>query len=174
MTPETWTRSNAMRLVTAFVVAVLVAVSAATSARSVSAASRPVAVVHGIELIAEHTQGTFSGYATGGLPGGWLAVVDHTPLHPGARITGGTFTLITKRNGLAHPLAGRFTGGTITMTSPGAHCTNQTFKVRGGLAHFSGDGTGVFSVTLTHWRHLVLGTCLSYFATTDGTLTISS
>jgi hypothetical protein len=36
------------------------------------------------------------------------------------------------------------------MTNPGAHCTNRTFKVRGGLAHFNGDRTGVFSVRLTH------------------------
>jgi hypothetical protein len=86
----------------------------------------------------------------------------------------GVRTCVQKGNGIADPLTGRFTGGTITTTNPGADCTNQTFKVTGGLAHLNGGGTGVFSVKLTHWRHTVLGVCLSYFATTDGTLTLSS
>lgn len=137
------------------------------SARSV------VSGVHGIELIAHHTQGTFSGYSTGTYDGGWVAVVDHTPLSPNARVVGGTLTLFTKTTGPAHPITGRFTGGTITMTNPGANCTDQTFKVVGSLAHLGGNRTGVFSVTLKHWRHSILGTCVSYFATTNGTLSVT-
>jgi hypothetical protein len=164
----------AFRLLTATAIALLAAAAAVwqTSAR----ADPPplVASVHGIEVNAEHTTGTFSGYATGGLHGGWLAVVDHTPLAANADITGGTLTLVTKTNGAARTLTGQFTGGTITMTNPGANCTNQTFKVTGSLAHFDGNRSGLFTVTLTHWRRTILGTCHSYFATTNGTLTVNS
>jgi hypothetical protein len=127
-----------------------------------------VATVHGIELIAHHTQGTFSGYTTGGLRAGWLATVKHTPLNPNARITGGTFTLATSLNQLDHPLSAEISRGTITNTNPGANCSNQTFKVTGSLAPFNHYRTGTFSLTLTHWRHNLLGICLSYFATTQG------
>jgi len=155
-------------------VTALVATSAAASVATAGPRARAlVSAAHGIELVARHTEGTFSGYTTGDLSGGWVAVVDHTPLSPNARITGGTLTIVTTAGGLASPLSGRFTRGTITMTDPGANCTDQTFKVVGRLARFGGNRTGVFSVTLKHWRHELLGTCLTYFATANGTLTIT-
>jgi hypothetical protein len=132
-----------------------------------------VSKVHGIELVAEHTEGTFTGYSIGALTGGWVAVVDHTRLDPNARITGGTFTLITGKNEFDRPLTGRFTGGTVTTTNPGTNCTNQTFNVVGKLTHFNGNHAGRFSVKLTHYRHQLLGDCLTYFATASGTLRVT-
>jgi hypothetical protein len=157
-------------------VAVLVAVSAAVMRPqvAVSASRAQVTVVKGIEIIPEHTQGTFTGYSTGSLPGDWIAVVKHTPLSPNATITGGTLTLATTKQHATRTLTGRFDGGTITNTNPGANCTNQTYRVVGDITQFNGNHTGRFSVTLTHYRRSILGDCISYFATTNGTLTIAS
>lgn len=152
----------------------LLAVVAIASSGTAAASPRPVVTsVHGIELVAKHTQGTFSGYTSGGLKAGWLAVVNHTPLNPNAHITGGNFTLITKTSGFDHPITAHINHGTITLTNPGANCTNQTYAVTGSLNHITGNRTGSFALTLTHWRHTILGTCLAYFATTTGTLTLS-
>jgi hypothetical protein len=129
--------------------------------------------VRGIEIVPQDTQGTFSGYTTGYLTGGWLATVDHTPLQPNATITGGSFTLITRQGGFDHPLTARFTTGTITNTNSGSNCTNQTFRVSGTLAHLDRYRSGRFSVTLTHYRHSILGSCIDYFATVKGILTLS-
>jgi hypothetical protein len=162
----------AFRLLTA----IAVTLASAGLWQSAALADPPplVSSVHGIEVVAEHTKGTFSGYASGALDGGWLAVVDHTPLAATAEITGGTLTLITRTDGAVRTLTGQFTGGTITMTNPGANCTNQTFRVTGSLAHFDGNRSGLFAVTLTHWRRTIAGTCRSYFATTNGTLTVNA
>jgi hypothetical protein len=173
-TAETWPRGKATRALVALTATALLAVLSVASTGAANASPRPIiATVHGIELVAEHTQGTFSGYTSGGLTGGWLATVNHTPLDPNARITGGTFTLVTKLDQLEHPLTARIGHGSITMTNPGANCTNQTFTVTGNLTHLTGNRTGSFSLTLTHWRHNLLGTCLSYFATTSGSLTLT-
>jgi hypothetical protein len=157
-------------------VAVLVGVPAAVTRVpvAVSATRVQMTTVHGIEIVPEHTQGTFTGYSTGSLPGDWVAVVKHTPLSPNATITGGTLTLVTSKHHATRTLTGRFDGGTITNTNPGANCTNQTYDVLGNLVHFNGNHNGRFSVTLTHYRHTILGACISYFATTTGTLTVAS
>jgi hypothetical protein len=165
---------RARRLLVALVAAALLAVVPAPAGSATASPRRVVAKVHGIELIARHTQGTFSGYTTGGLSGGWLAIVDHTPLDPNARITGGSFSLATSLDQLGHPLTARIERGAITMTNPGTRCTKQTFKVTGNLTGLHGYRTGAFTLTLTHFRHEILGTCLSYFATTNGTLTLIS
>jgi hypothetical protein len=173
---KVWTRRRALGLAVAAVAAVAVAVAVVASRPpgAAAAASRPlVSLVRGIEILPEHTQGTFSGYTTGYLTGGWLATVDHTPLQPNATITGGTFTLVTPHGGFDHPLTARFTTGTITNTNSGSNCTNQTFHVNGILAHLDGYRSGRFSVTLTHYRHPILGSCLNYFATVKGNLTLS-
>jgi hypothetical protein len=162
-------------LLVALAATVLFAILSAGRAGTAGAGlRRVVARVHGIELIARHTQGTFSGYTTGGLSGGWLAVVHHTPLDPNARITGGSFSFAASLDQLGHPLAARIKRGAIRVTNPGVHCTNQTFTVTGSLGHLDGYRAGAFSLTLTHWRHNIFGACLSYFATTDGTLTLTS
>jgi hypothetical protein len=157
-------------------VAALVAVSAAATRVPVAASATRVQVttVHGIEIVPEHTEGTFTGYSTGSLPGDWVAVVKHTPLSPNATVTGGTLTLVTSQHRKTRTLTGQFSGGTITNTNPGANCTNQTYQVVGNITQFNGNHTGRFSVTLTHYRHSILGACISYFATTTGTLTVAS
>jgi len=153
--------------------AALLAVVSATAGSATAAPRRVVARVHGVELIARHTQGTFSGYVTGGLSGGWLAIVNHTPLNPNARITSGTFSLAASLGQFGHPLAARIDRGSIRMTTPGAHCTNQTFMVTGHLTRLDSYSKGAFTLTLTHFRHDILGTCLSYFATVNGTLKLT-
>jgi len=152
----------------------VVAVSAAaTRTPAANSAPKPqVTAVKGIEIVAHHTEGTFTGYSTGSLPGDWVAVVKHTPLSPNATITGGTFTLVTGRNRAPRTVKARFTGGTITNTDPGAHCTNQTYRVVGKLRDADGNRPGRFAVKLTHYRHEILGACTAYFATATGTLTV--
>jgi hypothetical protein len=156
--------------------AVLVAVSAAVTRAPVAASAirAQVTAVYGIEIVPEHTEGTFTGYSTGSLPGDWVAVVKHTPLSPNATITGGTFTLVTSQQHTTRTLTGQFNSGAITNTNPGGNCTNQTYQVVGDLTHFNGNHTGRFSVTLTHYRRSILGACISDFATTTGTLTTAS
>jgi len=154
--------------------ALIAVVLSLTSISSASASPRPVvAKVKGIELVAEHTKGTFAGYTTGGLTAGWAAVVDHTPLDPGARITGGSFTLVTRTRGFDHPITAAITGGTITVKNRGGNCTNQTYDVTGAISRLPGKRSGSFRLTLTHWRHRILGSCLAYFATTTGTLVLA-
>jgi hypothetical protein len=144
----------------------------ATGAPAAKSATPQVDDVKGIEILARDTQGTFTGYSTGSLPGDWIAVVKHTPLSPNATITGGTFRLVTSRSNATRTLIGRFTTGTITNTDAGRGCTNQTYRVVGSLAHFGGNRTGRFAVTLTHYRHQLLGSCIAYFATATGTLRV--
>ncbi len=162
------------------VTAVAATLIPAASARPVVPARPPVvAGARGIEVFATHTQGTFAGVLSGPLSGGWTAVVDHTPLGPNARITGGTLTLSTRLNGRAVTLRGRFARGSVTNTNPGAGCTNQVFTVVGDIVDVSGtgrgakNGTGKLAVTLTHHRARFLGSCVTYFATETGTVTLS-
>jgi hypothetical protein len=171
-----WTRRRAFGLAVAAVAALAVAVAmVASNPPGAGASSRPlITVVRGVEIIPLHTEGTFTGYSTGALPGDWVAVVRHTPLSPGATITGGTLTIATKQHDAVRTLSGRFDSGTITNTNPGTGCANQTYSVVGDVTHFDGNRTGRFAVTLTHYRHAFLGACVSYFATTSGTLTIAA
>lgn len=130
--------------------------------------------VAGVEIAATATQGTFVGTASGGLPGSWEAVVDHAglPTTVGAStgISGGSFDFTPYRG---PRIDGTFnSGGTITMTSAGADCTNQTYAVGDGLTLARG-GTGSFAVTLTHYRTVLFGQCVTYGASVQGTLTLS-
>jgi hypothetical protein len=66
----------------------------------------------------------------------------------------------------------QFSGGTITVSNAGAHCTNQVYAVDGDLRNVSVAGTGHFAATLTHHRRSVLGRCWLYAATVGGTVTL--
>jgi hypothetical protein len=70
-------------------------------------------------------------------------------------------------------VSGQFSGGTITVKDPGAHCTDQVYTVDGSLQNVSVTGTGQFVATLTHHRRLVLGRCWLYAATVGGTVTLA-
>jgi hypothetical protein len=133
--------------------------------------------ISGYEYAFTSTEGRFAGSASGALPGFWETDVRHTPLclscTPTATITGGSFSLATGSG----VVSGTFTGGTVQVINPGANCTNQTFAVKGPLGAIgrgsAGSGTGLFSATLTHFRHRIFGSCVSYAASVNGTLSLT-
>ena len=158
-----------------FIVALAVVVLC--SATSALAAQSYSDTIRGHEYFFTSTDGRFAGYASGDLPGAWNADVRHTPLclscTPTATITGGSFSLATTYT----LVTGTFTGGTVQVINRGANCTNQTFDVEGDLGDvghwYSGTGTGTFSAILTHYRHSIFGTCVTYGATVNGTLSLT-
>ena len=162
------------RLLFVFALAVVVLCSIPSSAL---ASQTYTDTITGHEYFFTSTDGRFAGYATGNLPGAWNTDVKHTALclacTPTATITGGSFSLATTYA----VVTGSFTGGTVQVINPGANCTNQTFDVEGNLGHVGrwsgGSGTGRFSATLTHYRHRILGACLTYGATVGGRLSLT-
>lgn len=137
--------------------------------------------ISGHEYYATPTDGKFAGTASGALAGYWNADVQHTPLclscTPTARITGGSFELATTHNGSLTLVTGDFTGGAVQVTNVGADCTNQTFTVDGVLGSvgpwYRGNGSGSFSVALTHYRRRVFGRCITHAASVAGTLSLT-
>jgi hypothetical protein len=137
--------------------------------------------ISGHEYYYTSTDGRFAGTASGALPGGWNADVQHTKLClsciPTATITGGSFSLATALRGVPTPVTGRFTGGTVQVINKGTDCTNQTFAVDGLLGSVgpwsSGHGSGTFRATLTHYRRSILGSCVTYGASVTGALSLS-
>ena len=152
----------------AFVLAPISATAATTYSDSIS----------GYEYAATSTQGSFAGTASGDLPGYWHATVDHTPLDPDATITGGDFYLSTYLAGALTTVSGEFAyGGSVTLENTSTGCTNQYYAVKATLdkVRFGamGGGTGSFSGTLTHYRALVLGHCVTYSAKIAGSLSLA-
>ena len=139
---------------------------AALGAPSALAASGTV-TLHGVEVGATPTVGTFAG--AGSSRTAWTAVVRHTRIQHGrATIRGGTFQLVTSRTtGARHSVRGAFTGGTVSLISQAPGCGAQVYSVRGRLALAS--ETGLMAVRLTHHRKRVLGQCIAYAATVKGT-----
>ena len=76
-------------------------------------------------------------------------------------------------------VVGTFThhGGKITTLDRGANCTNQKYLVADTLKAVStlksSDGSGNFMVTLTHYRHRLLGRCVAYKARVSGTVSFT-
>jgi hypothetical protein len=138
----------------------------APAALAGSAASQTVPL-HGFEVAATPTAGTFAG--TGGSKVAWTAVVRHTRIERGrAAIKGGSFRLAMARvAGEPDVVHGSFTGGTVTLLAQDAGCGRQVYAVRGRLALPS--GAGMLTVRLTHHRRSVLGRCIAYSATVNGT-----
>jgi len=149
----------------------------------------------GVEIAATSSQGTFVGTAVdqsaAGLSGTWYAVVDHSSLtpctvvgHPCASVTGGTFTLYTAINQQPATITGSFvaTGYPTTNSITPAQlssgfCGNEQFLITdtlGGVGiNGTGQGTGSFTVILTHYRILIFGYCLTYAATVVGNATLT-
>jgi hypothetical protein len=161
-------------------------IAAAAAAAMCLPAAAPAAqtssdTISGYEYYATSTDGKFAGAAAGLLPGGWNADVHHTALcltcTPTATITGGSFLLTTLLNGVPALITGSFTGGIVQVINAGANCTNQIFAVDGILGKvgtwYSGNGTGSFDVTLTHYRRAIFGSCVTYGASVAGTLTLA-
>jgi hypothetical protein len=133
--------------------------------------------ISGTEVSATSTTGRFVGTASGSALGTWYAEVLHDPLGGGvgaqvAIRSGGSFGMALAQAEPAYVVSGQFSGGTITVKDPGAHCTNQVYAVDGDLRNVSVTGTGHFAATLTHHRRLVLGRCWLYAATVGGTVTL--
>jgi hypothetical protein len=160
----------ARRFILIIMVAAVVAIAPSTALASYTDS------VHGAEIAFTSTQGTFTGYATGSLPGYWTAAIDHTQLSPNATITGGSFALDTYFNGAVAQVIGTFTGGSVVLQNPSTQCTNQHYTVIGALGNVgvnsTGSGSGSFNVTLTHYRTSIFGHCISYSATVSGSLTL--
>jgi hypothetical protein len=160
---------------TAIAVLALAVPAGASAARTYSD------TIRGHEYYFASTDGRFAGTASGALPGGWNADVQHTKLclscAPTATITGGSFSLATALGGVPTLVTGKFTGGTVQVINKGANCTNQTFAVDGVLGSVgpwaSGHGGGTFKATLTHYRRSIVGSCVSYAASVNGSLSLS-
>jgi hypothetical protein len=132
----------------------LAAGASATSSYSDSFIGTEIAPVSSV-------RGTFVGVARGELPAVWRAQIVHRPLSTGptVAVTGGTFSVV---GGLGTRVSGPVTGGSVTVTNRGSHCSNQTYRVS---VTFSG---GSFDGMLTHHRRSVLGRCIVYAATITG------
>ena len=134
--------------------------------------------VSGTEVSATSTTGRFVGTASGRALGAWYAEVVHDPLSGPANTqvnirSGGSFGMALSQAEPAYVVSGQFSGGTITVKDPGAHCTDQVYTVDGSLRNVSVTGTGQFVATLTHHRRSVLGRCWLYAATVGGTVTLA-
>lgn len=165
------------RLIILLVAVLTFLVTSATAA----AAQTYSDTISGYEYAFTSTDGKFAGTASGALPGSWNADVQHTPLclscTPTATVTGGSFSLATTHNGFPALISGAFVGGTVQVANLGANCSNQTFAVNGILGNVgwwsSGSGSGIFTATLTHYRHSVFGSCITYGASVRGTLSLT-
>jgi hypothetical protein len=132
--------------------------------------------VSGAEVYASSTVGRFVGTASGGgTTGTWYAEVVHDRLGTNAAIRGGSLSMVLSNPAPAYTVAGRFVPCPdcyITRTNAGANCTNQVYTVHGELADVTVSEEGSFDVTLTHYRRSVLGRCVTYSATVNGTVTL--
>ena len=164
-------RITAAVLVASLVVLVLVPVTAGAATKTYRFG------ILGTEVSATSTTGRFVGTASGSALGTWYAEVVHDPLGGGVGTqvnirSGGSFGMALPQAEPAYVVSGQFSGGTITVNNPGAHCTNQVYTVNGSLRNVSVTGTGHFVATLTHHRRSVLGRCWLYAATVGGTVTL--
>jgi hypothetical protein len=156
--------------------------SLAIAALSVSAASARTAfssysfTATGVETgVPVDNVSPFSGAAlgTGGVAS-WSASVPHQALNSCGVTqitTGGSFSL-SGTSGVR--LSGSFTGGTVTAPAgycaAGQPCGNETFAIDG-LLTINGTLTGEFKGSLNHFSTMILGNCVTYFATISGRLT---
>jgi hypothetical protein len=131
--------------------------------------------VAGIETsIPSNNTSAFAGAALGAGGDGavWKASVVHQALsncpfgsNSSCAITGGSFSLSSSDGA---QLAGSFTSGSVAPVSQQTPCGNQSYGVTGTLATTSGPAS--FIATLTHYRTLLFGTCVTYLATITGSL----
>jgi len=158
----------------AVIVAMAVAVSSAAAATGLSTAY----AVAGIETsIPTNNTSTFAGAAvgSGGDAAVWKASVVHQALsncpfgsNTSCAITGGFFSLASSSGAR---LTGSFTSGSVTPVSQQTPCGKQVFGIAGALATTSGPAS--FTARLTHYRTLLFGTCITYFATITGSVQLS-
>lgn len=106
------------------------------------------------------TRGTFVG-ASQGPVGAWRISIRHQALNTGptVAVTGGSL-LIGLRTGTA--LRSSVTGGSVSVTNRGPHCTTQVYAVHVELT------AGTFDGTLQHHRRSLFGHCVIYAASISG------
>jgi hypothetical protein len=143
-------------------IAVLLAAVALACAGAASAASRTDLRVVGTEVPPiSPSLGTFVGAAHGPV-GAWGIQIRHEPLRTGptVEITGGSLWLALRTGAALHaPVE----GGSVTVRSGGARCTNQVYAVHVELA-----GGSAFDGTLVHRRRSFFHRCVIYAATIGG------
>ena len=161
----------------------VVALALAAPALPAAAASPPVSTsfkVVGYEYAFTPTVGSFAGTGAGNAGGTayWNATVRHDRLGSvPTYVNGGSFAMTVRGPGSAvDAVVGTFShhGGKITTLDRGANCTNQQYLVASTLKSVAtprtSNGVGKFSVTLTHYRHRLLGRCIAYKARVFGTV----
>ena len=166
----------------------LLVVLAALAAVALPAAgsSAPVSTsftIIGYEYAFTSTVGSFAGNGSGNAGGTayWNATVKHDRLGSDPTyVNGGSFAMAVRGPGSSvDAVVGTFThhGGKITTLDGGANCTNQKYLVADTLKAVStpksSDGSGNFMVTLTHYRHRLLGRCVAYKARVSGTVSFT-
>ncbi len=161
----------------------LLVVPLAFAAGALPAAASPAPVstsfkIAGYEYAFTSTVGSFAGNGSGDAGGTayWNATVKHDQLGSDPTyVNGGFFAMTIRGPGTSvDAVIGTFThhGGKITTLDRGANCTNQKYLVADALKSVStpktSNGSGNFSVTLTHYRHRLLGRCVAYKARVSG------
>jgi hypothetical protein len=163
---------------------VLVALAAvALPAAASSAPDSTSFKIIGYEYAFTSTVGSFAGNGSGNAGGTayWNATVKHDRLGSDPTyVNGGFFAMAVRGPGSSvDAVVGTFThhGGKITTLDRGANCTNQKYLVADTLKAVStpksSNGTGNFMVTLTHYRHRLLGRCVAYKARVSGTVSFT-
>jgi len=120
--------------------------------------------------------GTGAGYDGPRELSGWYTNVYHTlDIAPG-NVTGGSAGL-QRIDGVQ--INGDFSGGDVSEANPGDNCTDQSFVVNAQMVNVTRTdemgafGTATLNATLTHYRAWVWGTCYTYSARVDGTITVN-
>lgn len=162
--------------------AIAVAGLALTSGASAAPASTTFVIV-GYEYAFTSTVGSFAGRGTGdaGDQVGWNATVEHDPLgSTPTYVTGGSIEMATANSsGHLDYVTGNlgYQTGTITTLNSGLNCTNQQYLVTGAVQDVetstTSNGSGTFSVTLTHYRYSLFGHCVIYKAGVRGTVSFA-
>src|SRR5436189_5611058 len=160
----------------------LAAALALPAAASSAPASTSFKIV-GYEYAFTPTVGSFAGNGTGDAGGTayWNATVKHDRLGSvPTYVNGGSFAMTVRGPGSSvDAVVGTFThhGGKITTLDRGVNCTNQKYLVADTLNAVStpttSNGVGNFSVTLTFYRHRLLGRCVAYKARVSGTVSFA-
>ncbi len=167
-----------MTLPRALLVMLLALAAAATPAAALSPPVSTSFKIDGYEYAFTSTVGSFAGKGVGdaGGTGYWNATVKHDRLGSDPTyVNGGSFAMtIRGPDNSVDAVVGTFAhqGGKITTLDPGANCTNQKYLVGDALKAVStpktSNGSGNFSVTLTHYRRRLLGRCIAYKARVSG------
>jgi hypothetical protein len=165
---------------------VVVPLALAAIAFPAAASSAPVSTsfkIVGYEYAFTSTVGSFAGNGSGDAGGTayWNTTVKHDRLGSSPTyVNGGSFAMAIRGPGSSvDAVVGTFAhhGGKITTLDRGADCTNQKYLVADALKAVStpttSKGSGKFSVTLTHYRHRLLGRCVAYKARVSGTVSFA-